>query len=54
MQNPECVLENETLKVLRDFEIQTYYLISARRPDVVIVNKKKKENPLNSELCRSG
>ena len=32
-------LENESHKVLRDFEIQTDHLISARRPDLVVVNK---------------
>ena len=37
MHNPESVQENETNK-LRDFEIQTDHLISARRPDEVIVN----------------
>ena len=42
MHNPESVQENETHKLLWDFEIQTDHLISARRPDQVIVNKKKK------------
>ena len=28
-------------KLLRDFEIETYHLISTRRPDLGIVNKKK-------------
>ena len=28
-------------KILWDFEIQTDQLISARRPDLVIVNKKR-------------
>ena len=37
MHNPESVLENEMHKVPWDFEIQTDYLISARRPDLVIV-----------------
>ena len=41
MQNPEPTpLENETLNILWDFEIPTDHLISARRPDYVIVNKK--------------
>ena len=40
--NLESVLENETLKILWDFEIQTDHLISARRPDQVIVNNEKK------------
>ena len=42
MHNPESNLENETHKTLWDFEIQTNHLISARRPDLVIVNKKKR------------
>ena len=48
MYNPESL---ETDKFLRDFEIQTDHLISARWPDLVIVNKKFLSN---SELCRSG
>ena len=54
MHNTEPVLENETHKILWGFEIQTDYLISARPLDLVIVNKKKekKENLLNSGLCR--
>ena len=43
MHNPESVLENETHKISRDFEVQTDHLISARRPDIEIVNKKKKK-----------
>ena len=42
IHNPEFVLENETLKILWDFEIQTDHLNSARRPDLDIVNKKKR------------
>ena len=41
MHNPESVPENGTHKILWDFEIQTDHLISARRPDLVIVNNKK-------------
>ena len=43
MNNLESVLENETYKYLRYFEIQTDHLISARRPDLGIMNKKKKK-----------
>ena len=42
MHNPGSVPENETLKLLWNFEIQTNRLISARRPELLIVNKKKK------------
>ena len=41
MHNPAPVLENDTHKLLCDFHIQTDHLISARRPDLIIINKKK-------------
>ena len=41
MYNSESVLENETHKLLWDFKIQTDHLISARRPDLIIINKKR-------------
>ena len=41
MHNLESTQENETLKIFWEFEIQTDHLISARRPDLVIVNKKR-------------
>ena len=40
MQKPESIRENETCKIVRDFEIQTGHLIPARRPDFVTDNKK--------------
>ena len=40
MPNPELFLEDEVHKILWDFEIQTDHVISARRPEIVIVNKK--------------
>ena len=36
---PESVLENEDYKILWDFSIQTYHVIEARRPDLVVVDK---------------
>ena len=42
MHNPESVLENETHKLFCEFQIQTDQLISARRPDIVIIKKKKR------------
>ncbi len=42
MHNPESVLENEMHKFLWDFEIQTDHLISAKRSDLVIINKRKR------------
>ena len=38
MHNPSSVLENDTHKFLWDFDIQTDLLISARRPDLIIIN----------------
>ena len=42
MHNPVPVLENAMHKLLLDFNIQTDHLILARRPDLIIINKKKK------------
>ena len=42
MHNPAPALENDTHKLLWDFNIQTDYLIPARRPDLIIINKKKR------------
>ena len=43
MHNPTPVLENATHKLLWDFNIQTDHLIQARRPDLIIINNKKKK-----------
>ena len=42
MHNLAPVIENNIHKLLWDFDIQTDHLISARRPDLIIINKKKK------------
>ena len=42
MHKPESDLENETHKILRNFEIQIDHLIPAIRADIVIINKKKR------------
>ena len=42
MHNPAPVLENDSHKLLWDFSIQTDHLIPARRPDIKIINKKKR------------
>ena len=42
MHNPASLLENDTHKHLWDVDIQMDRLISARRPDLVIINNKKK------------
>ena len=41
MHNPAPALENTTHKLLWDFNIQTDHLIPARRPDFIIINKKR-------------
>ena len=62
---PASVLENDTHKLLWDFDIQTDPLISARRPDFMMINqkkkkkkrkkkKRKKENLQNCRLCSPG
>ena len=42
MHKPESVIENEMHKILWDFEILTDHPIRARRPDQVLINKKKR------------
>ena len=42
MHNQAHVLENDSHKLLWDFNIQTDHLIPARRPDLIIINKRKR------------
>ena len=42
MHNPAAVLENDTHKLLWDFDIQTDQQMSARRPDLIAIDKKKR------------
>ena len=42
MHNPAPVLENDTHKLLWDFDIQKDHLTSASRPDLIIIYKIKK------------
>ena len=42
MHNPASVLENDSHNLLWDFNIQTDHLIPARRPDLIIINKRKR------------
>ena len=39
---PGSILENEDYKILWDFSIQTDHVIEARRPDLVVVDKKRR------------
>ena len=42
MDNPAPVIENDLHKLLWDFNIQTDHLILARRPALIIINKRKR------------
>ena len=42
MHNPAPVLENDSHKLLWDFNIQTDHLIPAKRPDLIIINKRRR------------
>ena len=52
MHNPASVLDNDTHKLLWDFDTQTDHLISARKPDLIVINKKEKLQ--NCWLCCPG
>ena len=54
MHNLESVLENEAHKLLWDFEIQADHLISTRRPDLIIINRKKENFQNCGPRCPSG
>ena len=43
MHESETVLENERHKILWNFKIQTDHLTPARRPGLVVINKKEKK-----------
>ena len=50
MHNPAPVQENDTHKLEWDLNIQTDHLISARRPDLIIINKKREIAKLSTLL----
>ena len=52
MHHPGPILENNTHKLLWDFDIHTYHLISARRPHLIIINKKRELAKLSTLLSR--
>ena len=39
---PESIMENENVKILWDFNVQTNHLIEHRRPDIVILHKRER------------
>ena len=49
MHNTAPILENDSNKLLWDFNIQTDHLILARRPDIIIINKKRESAKLLKE-----
>ena len=46
VHDPESVLENEDYKILWDFSIQTDHVIEAQRPDLVVVDKKRRTSKI--------
>ena len=52
MHNPAPVLENDTHKLIWDFNMQTDHLISARTPDLKINKKKRDFAKLSTLLSR--
>ena len=50
MQNPASVIENDTHKLLWDFDIQKDQLISVRTPDLILINKKREFLKLSTFL----
>ena len=51
MHNPTSFLENDTNKLQWDFDIPTDPLNSARRPDLIIIKKKKKRICKNDNIA---
>ena len=43
MHNPAPVLENDPHKLQWDFNLQTDHQIPARRPDLIVINKNRRE-----------
>ena len=52
MLNPAPVLENDTHKLLWDSDIHTDFQISARRPNLIIINKKREYAKFSTFLSR--
>ena len=47
MHNPASIPENDTHKLQWDFDIHTDHLISAWRPDLIIINNKQKKKRIS-------
>ena len=52
MNNPESVQANKTLKFVWYFAIRTHNLVSAKRPDLLIISKKEKKKKEKSEPAK--
>ena len=52
IHNPASVLENDTHKLLWDFDIKTDHLILPRRLDLMIFNKKRESAKWSTLLSR--
>ena len=50
MQNPAAALDNDTDKLLWDFDMLTDHLISARRRDPIIINNNN--NNKKKRICK--
>ena len=48
---PEPAMENEDYKLLYDFNIRTDKKISARQPDIVVVDKNERRTTLIDVAC---
>ena len=49
---PKSVVENENFKILWDFTIQCDHMTEARRPNIVVVRKVKKETMIRRSNTR--
>ena len=52
MHNSASAPENDTHKLLWDFDIQTDRRISARRPDLIVIDQKKKKKKKKKRTCK--
>ena len=53
MHNPAPVLENNTHKLLWNFNIKTDHQISDRKPNLIIINKKKRKKKRKKKKKRT-
>ena len=51
MHNLASVLENDTHELPWDFDIETDHLISARRPDLIMIKKRERIRKIDDFCC---